>query len=168
MFSDFKERGISKLVGLAGPNITDYLSFVKSNGIKQAEIYEKDYVNLIHQMKSFKPPIETTVLYQDVYHADVYQDVIYDLDFCCSIKNAAPHIKKFKSNAIITLALRKVGLMFTLKKFCKLVSKVKPVIKLNVEVNSNFKKHILVLGKQSYTAYQYHDTTSMVLIKPNF
>ena len=119
-------------------------------------------------MKNFKPPIETTVLYQDVYHADVYQDVIYDLDFCCSIKNAAPHIKKFKSNAIVTLALRKVGLMFTLKKFCKLISKVKPIIKLNVEVNSNFKKHILVLGKQSYTAYQYYDTTSMVLIKPNF
>ncbi len=43
VFDDFKERGITKLVGLAGPNITDYLSFVKSKGIKQAEVYERDW-----------------------------------------------------------------------------------------------------------------------------
>jgi len=120
VFDDFKERGITKLVGLAGPNITDYLSFVKSKGIKQAEVYERDY------------------------------------------------IKKFKKNAIVTLALRKIGLMPTLKKFCKIVSNLKPEIKLNVELNPNYKVHLLNLGEESYTVYQYHDTTPMCLIKPNF
>jgi hypothetical protein len=168
VFDDFKQRGMTKLVGLAGPNITDYLSFVKSKGIKQAEVYERDYVNLIYQMSDFKPPIKTTVKYQDILHADIQENVIYDLDFCCTIKNAEQHIKKFKHNAIITLALRKIGLMPTLKKFCKIVSKVKPDIHLNVEVTPNFKVHLLSFGNQSYTAYQYHDTTPMLLIKPNF
>ena len=168
VFDDFRERGMTKLVGLAGPNITDYLSFVKSKGIKQAEVYERDYVNLIHQMADFKPPIKTTVKYQDVLDADVYEGVIYDLDFTCTIKNAAPHIKKFKKNAIITLALRKIGLVPTLKKFCKLVSNLKPDIKLNVELNPNYKVHLLNFEDVSYTVYQYYDTTPMCLIKPNF
>jgi len=94
VFDDFKRRGINKLIGLAGPNITDYLSFVKSKGIKHAEVYERDYVNLIYQMADFKPPIKTVVKYQDIYTADLYQDVLYDLDFCCTIKNAAPHIQR--------------------------------------------------------------------------
>lgn len=168
VFDEFKERGMTKLVGLAGPNITDYLSFVKSKGIKQAEVYERDYVNLIYQMQDFKPTIKTTVKYQDILNADVQEGVIYDLDFCCTIKNAAPHIKKFKNNAIITLALRKIGLMPTLKKFCKIVSNLKPEIKLNVQVTDNYKVHLLIFGEQSYTVYQYHDTTPMCLIKPNF
>jgi hypothetical protein len=168
VFDEFKERGITKLVGLAGPNITDYLSFVKSKGIKQAEVYERDYVNLIYQMADFKPPIKTTVLYQDIYYAGVQDNVIYDLDFCCTIKNAEPHLRKFKKNAIVTLALRKIGLMPTLKKFCKIVSDLKPDIKLNIQVNSNYKVHLLDFGKYSYTVYQYHDTTPMCLIKPNF
>lgn len=168
VFDDFKQRGITKLVGLAGPNITDYLSFAKSKGIKQAEVYERDYINLIYQMQDFKPPIKTTVKYQDILDADLYQDVIYDLDFCCTIDKAASHIKKFKNNAIVTLALRKIGLIPTLKKFCKIVSKAKPDIILNVQVNPNYKIHILNLKECSYTAYQYFDTTPMLLIKPNF
>lgn len=168
VFDDFKQRGMTKLVGLAGPNITDYLTFVKSKGIKQAEVYERDFVNLIHQMADFKPPIKTKVLYQDILHADLQQDVIYDLDFCCTINSAEPHIKKFKNNAIFTLALRGVGLMPTLERFCKLVSKIKSDIHINVHQTDNFKMHLLYFGKQSYTVYHYCDTSPMVVIKPNF
>jgi|APGre2960657404_1045060.scaffolds.fasta_scaffold15817_5 hypothetical protein len=168
VFDDFKERGITKLIGLAGPNITDYISFVKSKGIKQAEVYERDYVNLIYQMADFKPSIKTTVKYQDILQANVNDNVIYDLDFTCTIKNAEKHIRKFKNNAIITLALRKIGLMPTLKKFCKIVSHLKPEIKLNLEITPNYKVHLLDFGEKSYTVYQYFDTTPMCLIKPNF
>jgi hypothetical protein len=168
VFDDFKQRGITKLVGLAGPNITDYLSFVKSKGIKQAEVYERDYVNLIYQMSDFKPPIKTTVKYQDVYYADDKSDVVYDLDFCCTIKSAEEHIKKFRKNAIITLALRGVGLMPTLKRFCKLLSKLKPEIKLNIQVDDNYRMHHIHLGESSYSVYQYQDTAPMIVIKPNF
>ena len=65
VFDDFKSRGLSKIIGLAGPNITDYLTFAKSKGIKQAEIYEKDSINLLYQIADFRPPIKTKVLYQD-------------------------------------------------------------------------------------------------------
>lgn len=168
VFNDLKKKGITKLVGLAGPNITDYLSFVKSKGIKQAEVYERDYINLIYQMQDFKPPIKTIVKYQDILNADIQEGVIYDLDFCCTIKNAEKHIKKFKNNAVVTLALRSIGLIPTLKKFCKLVSKLKPEIKLNFEITPNYKVHLLDFGEKSYTVYQYFDTTPMCIIKPNF
>jgi len=170
VFSDLKQQGMSKLVGLAGPNITDYLSFVKDMGIKQAEVYENDYVNMLYQMQNFKPPIKTTVKYQDIYTADLYQDVLYDLDFCCTIKNAEHHIKKFKDNvSVITLALRGVGLKQTIKRFCKAVSKLKPEITLNVNVTDAYKEHRIYFDRnQSYTLFEYRDTTSMLTIKPNF
>lgn len=169
VFSDMKQRGMSRLIGLAGPNITDYLSFAKSMGIKQAEVYERDYVNLIYQMQDFKPPIATTVKYQDIYTADLYQDVLYDLDFCCTIKNAEYHIKKFKNNAIITLSLRGVGLKPTVKRFCKLVSKLKPTITFDVKVTDAYKQHTVFFDKlQSYTLFEYRDTSPMLTIKPNF
>jgi hypothetical protein len=168
VFNDFKERGIKKLVGLAGPNITDYLSLVKSKGIKQAEIYERDYTNLIYQMQDFRPSIKTTVKYQDILHADVQEGVIYDLDFCCTIDSAEEHIKKFKKNAIITLALRGVGLIPTLEKFCELVNDFKSSIQLNVYKTENFKMHVLHFEKISYTVYHYCDTSPMIVIKPNF
>jgi hypothetical protein len=168
VFDDFKQRGMNKLVGLAGPNITDYLSFVKSKGIKQAEVYERDFVNLIYQMQDFKPPIKTTVKYQDILNADVQESVIYDLDFCCTINSVEPHIKKFKKNAIFTLALRGVGLIPTLQRFCKIVSEFKFDIQLNVHQTPNFKMHVLHFGKESYTVYQYCDTSPMIVIKPNF
>jgi len=166
VFSEAKQLGIKKLIGLAGPNITDYLSFVKSKGFKQAEVYEIDFTSMLYQMRDFQPPIQTKVLYQDIYHAPVYQDVIYDLDFCCTIKYASPHIKKFRDNkSIITLALRGVGLKETIKSFCKLVSKLKPDIKLNVLVNDNYKKHIIIFNEDViYTLYEYRDTTQMLTI----
>ena len=170
VFSDIKQQGFQKLIGLAGPNITEYLHFAKKQGIKQAEVYEKDFAHMLYQMNSFKPPIKTSVLYQDIYYAPVYQDVVYDLDFCCTIKNAAHHIKKFKDvTSIITLSIRGVGLIFTIKKFCKIISKMKPKINLNIEVTSAYKKHnICFEGGKSYTLYEYRDTSPMLTIQPNF
>ena len=168
VFDEFKKRKMDRLVGLAGPNISDYLSFVKSKGIKRAEIYERDYLHLIFQMQNFRAPIKTTVLYQDVLDAEIHPNTIYDLDFCCTIKSVAPHIKKFRSNAIVTLALRGIGLMYTLRRFSRLITKEKPEFQLNVEVNSDYKMHILHIGGCKYAAYQYFDTTPMLLISPKF
>lgn len=166
VYSGVKQLKFKNLIGLAGPNITDYLTFVKSKGIKHAEVYEKDYTSMLYQMKDFRPPISTKVNFQDVYDAPVYQDVIYDLDFCCTIKNAEHHIKKFKQNkSIITLALRGIGLKQTVKRFCKLVSKLKPEITFNVHVCSNYKKHSIRFDKETvYTLYEYRDTTPMLTI----
>lgn len=170
VYQDIKKQGFTKLIGLAGPNINSYLQFVKQYGIKQAEVYENEYVNMLYQMRDFQPPIKTTVNYQDIYYAPVYQDVLYDLDFTCTIKNADLHLKKFKhAKAIITLSLRGVGVKETIKKFCKIISNLKPEIKYNVLVTPVYKKHTITFdAKTSYSVYVYKDTSSMLTIQPNF
>ena len=167
VFNQLKNKKLNKLIGLAGPNIKTYMSFVKSKGIKQAEIYERDYVNLLYQMRDFNPPIKTTVLYQDIYAADLYQDTMYDLDFTCCINEAAPHIKKFKDNSIITISIRPIGFESTIKKFCNIISHIKPKIFLNALVNNYYKLHKIEWKNQSYHLYEYRDTTPMLTIIKN-
>ena len=167
----FKEKNpeINKLIGLAGPNITDYLHFCKSHGIKQAEIYENAYTNIIYQMQDFKPPISTMVMYQDIYEANLVQDVVYDLDFCCTIRNAEKHIKKFKDVPnIVTLSLRGISLKETIKRFCKTISKLKPEIIFDVASNKDYKHHIIKYDhstfQKTFKLFQYRDTSPMLII----
>lgn len=167
VFNQIKNKSINKLVGLAGPNISDYLSFVKSKGIKRAEIYERDAVNLLYQMRDFSPSIKTTVLYQDIYAADLYQNTVYDLDFTCCINEAAPHILKFKENSIITISIRPIGFENTIKKFCSLISKMTPKVYLNKIVNKFYKLHTIEWDNESYSLYEYRDTTPMLTIIKN-
>lgn len=169
VFNDMKQRGISKLVGLAGPNITDYLSFAKSKGIKHAEVYEKDYINLLYQMRDFRPPIKTVVNYQDIYYANNNENTLYDLDFTCCVYKAAPHIKKFKQNAIITLSIRPIGFKETINKFCKLITPLKPKVTFNVLQDGNYNLHKIDWANgKSYNCYEYRDTVPMLTFKPNF
>lgn len=169
VFRDAMKRKFRKVVGLAGPNITDYLSFLKGKGIKEAEIYEKDCRQLVNQFIDFSPIISTSVQFGDIISADsTDKKTLYDLDFCCTIKNAKQHIRKFKSNAIITLAIRGVGLKSTVKQFCKLVSKEKPKVEWNKTSTTMYKVHTISFSDQSYTCYQYRDTSCMLTIKPNF
>ena len=167
VFNHIKKKGINNLVGLAGPNISDYLSFVKSKGVKRAEIYERDPVNLLYQMRDFNPSIKTTVLYQDIYAAGLYQNTVYDLDFTCCINEAAPHIRKFKENSIITISIRPIGFENTIQKFCSLISRLTPKVLLNKVVTEFYKLHTIEWEDQSYSLYEYRDTTPMLTIIKN-
>jgi hypothetical protein len=169
VFKDFKMRKFKKLIGLAGPNISSYLLFIKKMGIKQAHIYENNNEQIINQVLDFKPIIPTTVIFEDILNAPVKDDTIYDLDFCCSILNAREQIKKFKNNAIITLSIRPFGLKKTINEFCKLISKNKTVINYNTKITNSYKMHLIILSnKKIYECYQYRDSTSMLTIKPQF
>ena len=169
VFNDLKQRGINKIVGLAGPNITDYLSFVKSKGFKTAEIYEYDAINLMQQLNNFQPVIQTRILYQDIYTAPLYQDAVYDLDFTCSLLNAKQHIKKFNKNAVVTVSLRPLTLISSLKMFSKTISKLKSNIRLNVHKTKDYVLHLIEWQDgRSYNVYQYADTCQMLTFKPNY
>jgi len=170
VYRDIRKMGYNRVIGLAGPNITTYLQTMKERGIHSAEVYEFNRGQLLLQMKGFNPVIPTRVCFDDILEADAQQKkTLYDLDFCCSIRKAKEHIKKFGKSAIITLALRPDSLMTTLKQFCKLIDKsAHPVIELDQAKmkDKGYKLHKLKINRSKYECYQYFDTFPMVTIKP--
>ena len=52
LFSFFTDMQLNKVVGLAGPHIEDYISYCKSKGYTEFEIYEKDGLTALHQLSS--------------------------------------------------------------------------------------------------------------------
>lgn len=161
----------NKVIGLAGPNITDYLKFMKQNGVKSAEIYEKNISQLAIQMNDFVPVIASKIQFGDIIQAKSHQPkTLYDLDFCCSINNAYQHIQKFSDDAsIITLSIRPVGFMHTLLKFSQLIdSESSPIIEFLGSVEHNlgkYRTYNLTTGAKKYKCYLYKDSVPMVTIQ---
>ena len=170
IFKDVRKYGYKQLIGLAGPNISDYLNFVKKNGISDILIYENDFKNLLTQMKNYNHVSNVSVKFQDIINAPIFNDCVYDLDFCCSIQNARKYLKKFKNNScIITFSLRPIGLRETIAYFAKLMSTKKPIIEYNFKITDEYRLHKIVISETvSYDCYQYSDTVPMLTIKSNF
>lgn len=170
VYSDIRKMGYKRVIGLAGPNISTYLKAMKERGIQSAEVYEFNRGQLLLQMKHFNPVIPTRVCFDDILYAEPQQEkTLYDLDFCCSIRKAKEHIKKFGKSSIVTLALRPDSLMTTLKQFCKLIDKsAHSVIMLDASEmkEKGYKLHTIKINRTKYECYQYFDTFPMVTIKP--
>lgn len=165
IFSNLKKRKLYKVIGLGGPNITDYLSLLHDFKVVQAEIYEYDISKIALQLQNYKPIIESEVIYGDVLYAEPNKsNTFYDLDFCCSIKNAAKHIKKFTNNVCYTLSIRPVGLEKTIKQFSKLVDSTKNPVFTLIKSNSEYKFYSLKTDTKKYDCYVYRDTTPMLTI----
>jgi hypothetical protein len=171
IFNLYKRYKFDKVVGLAGPNITDYLELMKQNGFKSAEIYENDISQLAIQMNSFRPVIESKIQFGDIIQAKPNQPhTLYDLDFCCSINTANQHIQKFSDDvAITTLSIRPVGFMHTILKYAELIdSKSSPIIQFLGSVNNHlgkYRTYSLVVGSKKYRCYLYKDSVPMVTIQ---
>jgi len=165
-------KGKNKLIGLAGPNINNYLKFIKQMGIQVVDIYESHPMQLLLQMLDYKASfnVKTRVQNTDIYNAPANEkDTLYDLDFDCSILLVKKHIKKFIENSIITLAIRPVGVQKTLSIFSKLVSREKPHIELNVQNTKDYTLHKVVFPSKTYLCYQYRDKSNMITItRQNF
>lgn len=159
------KQKITKLIGLAGPNISDYLSFIKSMGITIAHIYEKNPKQLLLQLMDYRSIIDARMQFNDILEATPNQeDTLYDLDFDCSIIVVRDHIKKFIKNSIVTVAIRPIGLRKTISIYCELRGEAHPVIEYNVHINKNYKVHMVTGEKTSYTIYQYRDKSNMLTI----
>lgn len=106
LFSLFAEMQLNKIVGLAGPDIQDYLNYCKSKGFTEFEIYENNGLVAMHQLINLKDG-NIQLKLKDVLEAQPDQEkTFYDLDFCGTVRYLKDHIAKFKERFIMTFCLR--------------------------------------------------------------
>jgi hypothetical protein len=116
LFSLFRDMHLRKIVGLAGPNIQDYIDFCKSQGFTEFEIYEKDGLTAIHQLTTVNDKIVLKLT--DILNADANEpDVLFDLDYCVTGRYMEPHMAKFLNRFIMTFSIRGVSVKETMERF---------------------------------------------------
>lgn len=106
LFSLFADLQLKKIVGLAGPDINDYLEWCKSKGYDEFEIWENHSPTLLKQLREVRLP-EVNFKYGDILNtSEDRHDVLFDLDYCVTVRYMKEHIKKFKNRFIMTFARR--------------------------------------------------------------
>jgi len=147
-----------QVVGLAGPDINEYISFLKDRGCKSFEIYERDMPTLVKQLSTLKESA-VHLKYDDILTADANKEnTLYDLDFCVTVRYMKEYISKFKNNFIMTFSTR-IGVQETIDEFFK--ARDEQVIEYQ-EYDSPI-KHIIFKTQQetSYLFTRYRDTSGM-------
>jgi hypothetical protein len=97
----------NKLVGLAGPDINNYVQWCNKIGITDLELYELDIRVMMYQLKTFGMIFPKQLIHGDIINAVPNdKNTIYDLDFCGTVKHLTDHIAKFDDNAIMTFSKR--------------------------------------------------------------
>lgn len=159
LFSFFSE---SSIIGLAGPDVNDYLEWCKSKGFTNIEIYESNPDVMMKQLSEIKTNIPIQFKFSDIINASHSDKVVYDLDFCSTILTLYDHIKKFRNEKfVMTFCTRAVGNIETISKFFNerkekiqdIVEKYQPVHHMVIKTR---------MGK--YIACPYFDTTPMICI----
>lgn len=110
LFSLFLERQLYNIVGLGGPDITDYIAFCQSKGYENFEIFENHadtMIKQLQQVKNIRTLGKISLKYGDILDADPNREnVLFDLDYCVTVRYMREHIAKFKDNFIMTFARR--------------------------------------------------------------
>jgi len=106
----------NNIVGLAGPDINDYIKWCKSKGYDEFEIWENEPVVVMKQLSEVKHPVRYK--FGNILHATPEDNTLLDLDYCVSIRYMKEHIKKFRDNFIMTFSTR-IGVKETINKFFK-------------------------------------------------
>jgi hypothetical protein len=158
LFSHFK---FNTIVGLAGPDINEYLAKCKKNGFKDIIVYERDLETAIKQMQivdnhNFQYKIG------DILHADPdLEDTLYDLDYCVTARYMKEHIAKFKKNFIMTFS-RRIKDVESIATFFKTRGEkvVKEIVKQSPIFHTVYKTH----NGGIYIYTPYHDTSNMFCI----
>ena len=159
LFSFFKDMHLNKVVGLAGPNITDYLNFMKSQGFNEFEIYEIDALTAIHQLSVINDKI--TLKLGNIINANPDEpNTLYDLDYCVTGRYMKDHMARFKSNFIMTFSGR-VSLKETLDNFfeARQESIINTIVRKLPLLHTEY---ITNLGR--YIQLTYRDTSPMFCI----
>lgn len=156
LFSYFKYNAI---VGLAGPNINEYIQWCKSKGYEDIEVWENTPDVLMNQLLTLQHPIK--MKFGNILDAeDAKPNTVYDLDYCSTVYTLEDHITKFKNNFIMTFSLR-AGIQFTIKEFFKTRKEkiVNSIVKNNPINHTIFTTNV---GKYIFTPY--FDTSAMCCI----
>jgi hypothetical protein len=159
LFSLFAEQQLNKIVGLAGPDIHDYINFCKSKGYDEIEIYENHIQTAIEQVKYLRTKGRVTLTFGDILNANSdRKDVLYDLDYCVTTRYMRSHLRKFNNNFIMTFA-RRINDNETFNCFFKAK---KETLKSILTVFSPIKHSILTTEEgNNYYYVEYRDTSNM-------
>lgn len=111
LFSYFQ---FNVILGLAGPDINEYIKWCKSKGYNEFEIWENEPIVALKQLSEVKHPIRYK--FGNILHATPDHRTLLDLDYCVSIRYMKEHIKKFTNNFIMTFSTR-IGVQETIDKF---------------------------------------------------
>jgi len=161
MFSLFAKQYFRKIVGLPGPDINNSISFYKSKGYDLYEFFEMDMDTVMKQLTEIKTS-NTTLTYGNIIDADASkEDVVYDLDYCVTVRNMSDHIEKFKNNYIMTFS-RRIGNEETINEFFQ-ATKEDVVSKTTLFSPIEHEIYLTNKGNKYYYA-KYRDTSPMCCI----
>jgi hypothetical protein len=159
LFSFFSQ---SNIIGLAGPDINDYLKWCADRGFKNVEIYENNSRVMVKQLLEVRSKIPIQFKFSDIINASIKEETLYDLDFCSSVLSLYHHIKKFKNEKfVMTFATRPVGVDDTIAKF---FSTRREKVVSSIEKYSPIRHRVIKTRLGKYIAVPYFDTSSMVSI----
>lgn len=113
-----KFKHCHSVVGLAGPNIKEYINWCHENNMKNIIIYENDKNTFLTQIKDNKLPAK--IVCGSINQAEPdKENTFYDLDYCSTIRKVREYIPKFHKNYSVTLSLRAIGAKKTIDQFFK-------------------------------------------------
>jgi hypothetical protein len=159
LFSLFAEQQLNKIVGLAGPDVNDYIKFCKSKGYTEFEIYENHISTIFEQIKYFRTKAKVSLTYGDIINTDTNREnVLFDLDYCVTARFMRSHLRKFNKNFIMTFS-RRITDKETFDSFFKAKQEtLKSVLTLFTPL-----KHSILTTEEGNTYYyvEYRDTSNM-------
>jgi len=146
------------IVGLAGPDINDYLHHLETKGCKEFEIYENNSMVALQQLAKVKTKSKLSIVCGDILDANPYKpNTLFDLDFCASVRFLQEHIAKFKDNFIMTFSTR-IGLQETIDTFFK--ARKETVLK-EENINYPLPHTVYTTENGNYLFIKYFDTSAM-------
>ena len=146
------------VVGLAGPDINEYLAYLESKGCKEFEIYENNSRVALQQLSKIRSTSKIALICSDILKANPdKQNVLFDLDFCASVRFLKEHIAKFKNNFIMTFSTR-IGVQETIDTFFK--ARKEKVLD-SVDHSSPMPYTIYKTKQGNYLFIKYFDTSAM-------
>ena len=149
-----------KIVGLAGPQIQDYIDFCKSKGFNEFEIYEMDTITAIHQLSKLNDKV--TLKLGDIINAEAnLPGTLYDLDYCVTGRYMTQHMAKFKHRFIMTFSVRGVSIKETMDRFFK--ARDEKVIGVDYP-RYPFPAVMYYTNKGQYLQLSYKDTSPMMCL----
>jgi hypothetical protein len=155
LIEHFKFKNI---VGLAGPDINEYIEWCKAKGYDEFEIFEADPSTMVSQLARLNKKVRMTFTYGDVLKADSSKkDTLYDLDFCASVRHLKQHIAKFKEHFIMTFSTR-IGIQETIDTFFS--ARNEKIIK-SEEVFDPLPHTVFTTEQGNYLFIKYCDTSAM-------
>lgn len=152
----FSYYNYNSIIGLAGPDINDYIEWCKSKGYVNFELWENTPEVTMNQLMNVKHPVNYK--FGDILHAVPQKNVLLDLDYCVSIRYMKEHLIKFKDNFIMTFSTR-IGVQETIDSFFKFR---KEKVEKQYDFDGPGLKNIIFkteLGK--YLFITYFDTSAM-------